>query len=114
MPAGVVTATGPVLAPAGTEVSISVGETTENVAATPLNVTSVALVKLLPVIVTAVPSGPVAGESDEIAGAVAAGLPPTVKSVVLWAVPLPVVTASLPVVAFVGTDARICVADTTL
>src|SRR4051812_30312802 len=33
VPPGVVTLTGPVLAPAGTDVSISVAETTENVAA---------------------------------------------------------------------------------
>ena len=56
MPPGVVTATGPVDAPAGTTAVILVAEMTVNVdAGTPLNVTSVAPVNADPLIVTTAP-----------------------------------------------------------
>jgi len=112
VPPGVVTATGPVVPFAGTDVSISVDETTVNGAAAPLKVTALAPVRLLPEIVTAVPTAPEAGESEEIAGA--GVLPATAKSVALWALPLAVVTVSRPVVALAGTEALIWDAETTL
>jgi hypothetical protein len=63
-------------------------------APTPLNVTLVAPVKPLPVIVTVVPTGPATGEN---------GI--TVKTVVLVKVPAGVVTAIGPVAAPEGTVA---------
>ena len=54
VPAGVVTATGPVVAPVGTVAVIWVSEVTVNVAVVPLNFTAVAPVKPLPVMVTEV------------------------------------------------------------
>ncbi len=71
-----------------------------NVAALPLNVTAVAPVKLLPLIVTLAPSAPLAGATFAIVGA---GI--TVKLVALVAVPPGVVTLTGPVVAPVGTVA---------
>jgi hypothetical protein len=59
---GVVTLTGPVVAPLGTVVVISVLETTLKVAALPLKVTLVAPVRLLPRIMTAAPALPEAGK----------------------------------------------------
>src|SRR6476469_4182382 len=56
-----VTVIGPVLAPAGTVVLIWVGEATVKVALVPLKATAVAPVRLVPVIVTAVPAAPVVG-----------------------------------------------------
>ena len=76
-------------------------EVTEKVAAAPLNVTAVAPVKFVPLIVTLVPTGPLAGVKLEIVGALAA----TVKLLALLAVPPGVVTLSGPVVAPVGTVA---------
>jgi len=70
------------------------------VALTPLNATAVAPVKFVPVIVTPVPTGPLVGVKPAIVG----GLP-TVKLVVLIAVPPGVVTLTGPVVAPVGTVA---------
>ena len=52
----VVTWTIPVVAPVGTVVSISVSDTTVNVAAVPLKLTPLALVRLLPRIMTAAPT----------------------------------------------------------
>ena len=69
-------------------------------ALTPLNVTAVAPVKLVPLIVTLVPTGPLAGVTLAIAGA---GM--TVKLVALVAVPPGVATRTGPVVAPVGTVA---------
>jgi len=58
---GVVTVMGPVVAPAGTVVVIVPEGLTVKVAATPLNETAVAPVKVVPVIVTPVPAGPKVG-----------------------------------------------------
>lgn len=58
---GVVTVMGPVVAPAGTVVVIVPEGLTVNVAATPLNETAVAPAKVVPVIVTPVPTGPKVG-----------------------------------------------------
>jgi hypothetical protein len=71
-----------------------------NEAKVPLNATDVAPVKLAPVIVTAVPTGPLVGEKLVIHG-------PTVKLVALVAVPAGVVTLIGPVVAPEGTVAVI-------
>ena len=72
-----------------------------NVATLPLNVTAVAPVKFVPLIVTLVPTGPLAGVKLVIVGALAA----TVKLAALVAVPPGVVTLSGPVVAPAGTVA---------
>ena len=58
---GVVTWTEPVAAPAGTVVWISESDTTVNVAAMPLKLTSVAPVRLLPRIRTGAPTPPEVG-----------------------------------------------------
>ncbi len=71
LPPGVVTQIFPVVAPVGTVAVIWVEETTLNaVAETPLNVTLVAPVKFVPVMVTDVPTGPLVGENEEIVGLV--------------------------------------------
>jgi hypothetical protein len=71
VPSGVVTLIGPVVAPEGTVVVIVVFEVAVNVAETPLNVTLVAPMRSVPVIVTDVPTGPLIGENEEIVGAAA-------------------------------------------
>lgn len=58
LPPGVVTVTDPVVAPLGTVVVISASETTVNVAFVPLKLTLVAPVRLVPRILTAVPTLP--------------------------------------------------------
>ena len=75
-------------------------EVTLKLALLPLNVTAVAPVKFVPLIVTLVPTGPLAGVTLVIVGA---GI--TVKLVALVAVPPGVVTRTGPVVAPVGTVA---------
>jgi hypothetical protein len=69
VPPGVVTAIGPVLAPLGTVAVSCVDEFPVNFAFVPLNVTAVAPLKFVPVIVTDAPAVPFAGEKDEIVGA---------------------------------------------
>ena len=69
-------------------------------ALTPLNVTDVAPVKFVPLIVTLVPTGPLAGAKLEIVGGLT-----TVKLPLLVAVPPGVMTLSGPVVAPAGTVA---------
>jgi len=72
VPAAVVTLTLPVVAPLGTVVSIRVSETTvKEVATVPLKNTWVAPVKFVPVMVTAVPTGPLDGVNEVIVGGVA-------------------------------------------
>ena len=73
---------------------------TVKLALTPLNVTPVAPVKLVPLIVTLVPVGPLAGVKLVIVGGLV-----TVKLVALVAVPPGVVTLIVPVVALAGTVA---------
>ena len=58
---GVVTVMGPVVAPAGTVVVIVPEASTVKVDGTPLNETAVAPMKVVPVIVTPVPTGPKVG-----------------------------------------------------
>jgi hypothetical protein len=88
-----VTVRGPVAAPAGTVTVNEVVVAALTVAATPLkNVTAFAervVLKLVPVIETAVPTGPVVGEKLVIVGA---GGAVTVKFVLLVAVCPPTVT----------------------
>ena len=71
---------------------------TVKAALTPLNVTAVAPVKLAPLIVTFVPTGPLPGVKPAIVGS-------TAKALALAAVPPGVVTLSGPVVAPAGTVA---------
>ena len=112
VPVGVVTEIGPVVAPAGTVALMCVLLVTVNVVAeTPLNFTAVAPVKLVPVIVTDVPTGPLAGVNEVIVGA---PVTVTVKLVALVAVPPAVVMEMGPVVAPVGTVAVMCVALVTV
>lgn len=107
VPAGVVTAMAPVVAPAGTAATISVAEFTKNEAGTPLKVTPVAPVKFVPVIVTGVPTGPLPGVKLVIVGAGTMKVAPV-------AVPLDVVTVTGPLLAPKGTEVVICVAESTL
>ncbi|HYZ14633.1 MAG TPA: hypothetical protein VFA08_13655 [Actinomycetota bacterium] len=108
-PPGVVTLIGPVVAVAGTVAVICVFEFTVNVvAATLLNVTAVAPVKFVPVILTDVPTAPNVGANEVIVGAA------IVKLVRLDPVPPGVVTLIGPLVAVVGTVAVICVAEFTV
>src|SRR5262249_28846953 len=62
VPPGVVTAIGPLEADDGTVAVSCVSELNVNAAVAPLNVTDVAPVKPVPVIVTDVPTGPLVGE----------------------------------------------------
>jgi hypothetical protein len=109
VPPGVVTLSGPVVAPAGAAVWIAVSEATLKLALVPLNATDVAPVKFVPLIVTLVPTGPLVGAKLAIAGGGT-----TVNALLLVAVPVGVVTLSGPVVAPAGTVAWIAVADVTV
>ena len=105
VPPGVVTAIGPVVAPAGTVDVIWVSEFTVNVvAAVPQNVTADAPVKPVPVITTDVPTGPLVGLNDVMVGT---GDGVTSKFVALVPVPSESVTAIGPSVAPAGTVAVI-------
>jgi len=102
-PPGVVTVIGPEVAPAGTVAMIFM-PLNLNDALVPLNVTEVAPLRFAPLIVTDVPTLPLAGVKPVIVGGRFAT---TVKFVELIAVPPPVVTATGPVVAPEGTVAVI-------
>lgn len=97
VPSSVVTVMGPLVVPKGTVV-VTVPELfTVNVATLPPNATPLASVKFVPVIVTPVPTVPLAGVKEVMAGV-------TVKRVVVFKGPLPgVVTVMGPVVAPAGT-----------
>ena len=101
VPPGVVTLSGPLVAPLGTVAAIVVAELAVKLALVPLNVTAVAPVKAVPLIVTLLPTGPLAGVKLVIVGALAV----TVKLLLLVAVPPGVVTLSGPPVAPLGTVA---------
>lgn len=101
-PEGVVTEIGPLFAPLGTVAVICVAELTINAALLLPNMTLVVPVKLVPLIVTCVPTGPLGGLKLLIVGAAT-----TVKFVLLTAIPPGVVTEVGPVVAFGGTLATI-------
>ena len=68
VPSGVVTLMGPEEAPLGTVAEIWVSETKVEEVGVPLKATAELTVKLLPVIVTLVPSGPVVGEKEATMG----------------------------------------------
>ena len=68
VPPGVVTLGGPVVAPTGTGASIAVSEVIVKLVALPLNVTAVAPVKLVPLIDTLAPTGPLVGVKLVIVG----------------------------------------------
>jgi hypothetical protein len=93
----------PVVASDGTVVVTCASDWKLNVAEVPLNLTPLTPVNPLPVMVTAVPGGPVEGENPLIVGF--AG---TTKSVVLVPVAPDAVTTILPVVAPIGTVAVSC------
>ena len=100
-----VTTTGPVVVPVGTVTVTEVSSQLVAVAATPLKLTVLVpcvAPKLVPVISTDVPSGPVSGLSPVIAGFTVNGTP-----LLAW---LCTVTTTLPVVAPAGTAAVIEVA----
>ena len=98
VPPGAVTEIGPLLAFKGTDEVIEVLFTTPNIAGTPLKLTSVALVKLTPVIVTFVPGAPLVGVKRVMFGG-------KKKFVVLTVIPFVVATVMGPLVAVSGTVA---------
>ncbi len=102
-----VTAIGPEVAPAGTVVVMVVEEFVPITAGVPLKVTLVAPERFSPVIVTAVPTAPPAGENDVIVG-------PTVNVAALVPVPDALVAAIEPVSAPEGTVAVIDVSEFTV
>ena len=100
----------PVVAPAGTVAVMLVADPMlKAVALVPLNFTAVAPVKPVPIIVTLVPTAPLAGVKLVMAGA-AVG----VKLLTLVAVPLGAVTLMGPAVAPAGTTAVMLVALSTV
>src|SRR3954468_22120282 len=104
-----VTTTGPVVALAGTGTLMLFADHVLGVAATRLKVTVLVPTvapKLLPLIVTVVPTAPLAGVSLVMVGDAAAV---TVKATALLAAP-PTVTTTGPVVAVAGTGAMMLVA----
>src|SRR5213595_2179662 len=109
VPSEVVTLIGPLVAPAGTVAVIAVAEPTVKLALVPLNSTALAPVKLVPLMVTLVPTGPLLGVKLEIVGGLM-----TVKLAALLAVPSEVVTLIGPLVAPAGTVAVIAVAEPTV
>jgi hypothetical protein len=98
VPPGAVTLSRPVDAPAGTVARMAVADVTVNAAGVPLNMTAVAPVKFIPLIVMLSPTVPLVGVKPVIVGA-------TVKALALVAVPPGVVTLRGPVVAPDGTVA---------
>ena len=110
VPPGVVTLTRPVVAPEGTVAVILIDEFTAKLAATPLNVTNVAPLRLVPLITTEVPTGPEVGENELIVGCALL----TWKLALLVAVPPGVVTVMRPVVAPDGTVVMILVGEVTV
>jgi hypothetical protein len=103
-----VTTTLPVVAPAGTGTTMLVADQLVGVAVVPLNLTVLVpwvAPKFVPVIVTAVATGPLVGDSVVMLGGTV-----TVKLTPLLA-RLPTVTTTLPVVAPAGTGTTMLVAD---
>ena len=96
VPPGVVTEILPLVAPEGTVAVIFVEEFTLKVAATPLNVTEDALLKVAPLMTTLAPACPDVGEKLVMVGV-------TRKLAALVARPAGLVTLILPVVAPDGT-----------
>jgi|ERR1043166_269835 hypothetical protein len=109
LPPSVVTENLPVVAPFGTVVVIWVAVFAVIVAEVPFKLKPVALLKLVPLITTGVPTGPAVGLNPVIVGAETV----TTKLVAEVAVPPGVVTENGPPVAPLGTVAVICVALST-
>src|SRR5438445_1956664 len=110
VPPGVVTLIGPVVAPLGTVAVIEVAELTVKAALTAFKVTAVAPLKLVPLMLTLVPTGPLAGVKLLIVGALAI----TMKLLLLVAVPPGVVTRSGARRVGIGSVAVIAVAELTV
>src|SRR5204863_6650095 len=106
VPSGVVTLIGPLVAPAGTVAVIAVAEPTVKLALVPLNSTAEAPLKLVPLMVTLVPTGPLPGVKLEIVGGLM-----TVKLAALLAVPSEVVTLIGPLETPAGTGSVIPTAE---
>ena len=106
VPPGVATLTGPLEAPTGTVAWMTESETTVKLALAPLNATLVAPVKFAPLIVTDVPTGPLAGAKPAMVGGLI-----TVNEPLLLAVPCGVVTLIGPLVAPAGTAVRITLSE---
>src|SRR5436305_892668 len=70
LPTGVVTLIGPEVAPVGTGAVSWVSALTVKLAAVPLKLTAVVPLKLLPLIVTTVPTGPLVGVKEVMVGGV--------------------------------------------
>jgi hypothetical protein len=79
VPAGVVTDTGPEVAPSGTVTVSDVPLLLAMGAETALKVTAVASPRLVPAIVTLVPKAPLEGVSEVSVGAPGAGPPPLLE-----------------------------------
>jgi len=77
VPPDVVTLSGPVVAPAGTVAWIAVADVTVKAALTPLNVTAVAPVKFVPLMVTLLPTGRCWTRSSQSSGAPPRDPPPS-------------------------------------
>lgn len=102
VPSPLVTLMGPVVAPPGTFARNCVSKSTVNVeAGVPLKEMPVVPVKLLPVSVTSVPTGPPTGVNDDTTGGFS-----TVKLLALAPAPAEFVTLMGPVLAPLGTFAR--------
>jgi hypothetical protein len=71
VPAGLMTLIGPLVAPVGTVAVIVVAEFAVKLALVPLNRTAEALVKLVPLMVTVAPGGPLVGVKLETVGGLA-------------------------------------------
>lgn len=111
VPPSVVTVIVPVVAPLGTDVVMCASSATVNAAVVPLNLTELAPVNPVPVIVTSVATGPLGGVNPAMVG-VGDGF--TVKDVVDVPVPLGPVTEMVPVAAPLGTDVLMCWLSVTL
>src|SRR5438552_5998483 len=109
VPPGVVTLSVPEVAPGGTVARMVVSEVTVKVALVPLNATALAPVKLVPLMVTLVPTGPLVGEKLAIVGGLT-----TVNEQTLVAEPPADVALSVPQVDPAGTVDRMAVAEVTM
>lgn len=114
VPSGLVTKIVPDVAPVGTTKVICVPLTIVNVRLIPFNVTEVALLKLVPLTVTVLPTRPDDGLKEVIVGGLGTYGISTVKLVLLVAVPSGLVTLIKPDVAPTGTTNVIVILSTTV
>ena len=110
VPVGVKIIIGPVVAASGTVAEIRVEVRLVNMASKPLNFTAVIFTKLLPRISTVLPTVPLVGVKSTITNA--EELAATANELVLVALPLGVLTVIGPLVALLGTVAKIAPAST--